>query len=58
MIDLIAQRLAHLEAALRQFGPWQGQKLNLTPAWLVDRLEEKIRAIDWKKAANDVERFL
>ena len=48
----------HLDAALRQLGPWQGQKLKLTPEWVVDRLNEKIRAIDWKKAATDVERFL
>lgn len=48
----------HLEAALRQLGPWQGQKLKLTSAWIVEQLNEKIRAIDWKKAASDVERFL
>jgi predicted nucleotidyltransferase component of viral defense system len=54
----IRPNLPHLQAALRQLGPWQGQKLKLTPEWTVERLVEKIRAIDWKKAAADVERFL
>lgn len=54
----VQPNLPHLKAALRQVGPWQGQKPKVTATWVVDRLNEKIREIDWKKAAGDVERFL
>ena len=50
--------LAHLQAALRQHGPWAGQHVTVSDAWLVDALAEKIASVDWKTAANDVERFL
>ena len=50
--------LAHLQAALRQHGPWAGQHVTVSDEWLVDALAEKIASVDWKTAANDVERFL
>jgi hypothetical protein len=50
--------LPHLEAALKQYGPWKGQDLAVTTRWVIDRLDEKISTIDWKAAAADVERFL
>ena len=50
--------LAHLQAALRQHGPWAGQTVTVSHEWLVDALAEKIASVDWKTAANDVERFL
>ena len=50
--------LAHLQAALRQHGPWAGQHVTVSHEWLVDALAEKIASVDWKTAANDVERFL
>lgn len=51
--------LKHLQAALFQFGPWAEEKgLIVNHAWLKGRLTEKISSIDWKVAAQDVERFL
>jgi predicted nucleotidyltransferase component of viral defense system len=50
--------LPHLEAALKQYGPWKGQDLAVTTQWVIDRLDEKISTVDWKAAAADVERFL
>lgn len=47
-----------LKAALYQFGPWQGKALTIDGKWLKQMLLEKISSIDWKEAANDVERFL
>ncbi|MHC4887016.1 MAG: nucleotidyl transferase AbiEii/AbiGii toxin family protein [Planctomycetota bacterium] len=47
-----------LQSALIQSGPWQGSALNLDTDWLRKVLLEKIGAIDWKQAANDVRRFL
>lgn len=51
--------LKHLEAALKQFGPWSNkQNLNVDRSWLNEALTNKIASVDWKKAAIDVERFL
>ena len=54
----VSPNLPHLEAALRQFGPWQGTDVAVSRDWLEDVLRQKIAAIDWKAAAQDVERFL
>jgi predicted nucleotidyltransferase component of viral defense system len=54
----VAPNLPHLQAALRQAGPWKDQPLEINRQWVIDRLMEKIAAIDWKAAAADVERFL
>lgn len=48
----------HLQAALEQHGPWQGQSQLIDQAWLKNALAIKVAALDWKKAAGDVERFL
>ncbi len=50
--------LSLLENALVQYGPWQGEKLKLDREWMVQMLKEKIGAIDWHDAAEDVKRFL
>lgn len=50
--------LAHLQSALYQWGPWQGQALTVDRHWLATALGERIAAVDWKEAAADVERFL
>ena len=51
--------LRHLEAALRQFGPWSDENaLEVTTGWLESALTDKIRSIDWDEASNDVRRFL
>ncbi len=54
----VSPNLPHLQAALDQMGPWQGQHLAIDRAWLVDQLHRKILTIDWAAAASDVERFL
>jgi hypothetical protein len=54
----VPPNLPHLQAALNQYGPWAGQSLIISTRWIVDKLNEKIIAIDWKAAAADVERFL
>lgn len=51
--------LPHLEAALRQFGPWSDEKaLAVNTDWLASTLTDKIRSIDWREASDDVRRFL
>lgn len=54
----VAPNLPHLQAALRQAGPWKDQPLEINRHWVIARLMEKIGAIDWKAAAADVGRFL
>jgi predicted nucleotidyltransferase component of viral defense system len=48
----------HLQAALDQYGPWQGQSRTIDQSWLRNALVEKITSINWKEAAEDVMRFL
>ena len=50
--------LPHLQAALQQWGPWQGQSIHMDVVWLRHALQDKINTVDWRKAAQDVERFL
>jgi hypothetical protein len=50
--------LKHLEAALFQYGPWQGTKLEVDIPWLKDALHEKVASINWDDAKVDVNRFL
>lgn len=50
--------LPHLQAALQQWGPWQGQSIHVDTIWLRKVLQDKINTVDWEKAAQDVERFL
>jgi predicted nucleotidyltransferase component of viral defense system len=50
--------LAHLQAALFQWGPWADQKINLNIEWLKHELTQKAISIDWQAAATDVQRFL
>jgi predicted nucleotidyltransferase component of viral defense system len=55
----VAPNLPHLEAALRQFGPWSNDPgLAVDPAWLRSALASKIGTIDWLTAASDVRPFL
>ena len=54
----VTPNLKLLKNALEQFGPWQGETLNLDRDWLGNALGEKISSINWKDAAADVERFL
>ena len=55
----VTPNLAHLEAALRQFGPWSKTKdFTVTPEWLDKTLGHAIGKVEWPKAADDVRRFL
>jgi hypothetical protein len=55
----VAPNLRHLSAALRQAGPWSGQQeLDVDVAWLYGQLADSIGRIDWREAAQDVQRFL
>jgi len=54
----IQPNFAHLQAALYQYGPWTGQKLAIDKDWLINTLLEKVAAINWNEAAEDVARFL
>ena len=48
----------HLQAALDQHGPWQGQSLLVNQDWLKNALMNKVTKIDWEEATEDVTRFL
>ncbi len=51
--------LPHLEAALRQFGPWsEDDTLSVDLSWLEKEMTRCIGAIDWEAAKQDVSRFL
>jgi hypothetical protein len=55
----VAPNLAHLEAALKQSGPWSedaGRAVNLQ--WVEAELSRSIGSIDWDEAKKDVRRFL
>ena len=55
----VIPNLPHLEAALRQFGPWsQTENLDVTPDWLDKTLGRAIGEVEWSRAADDVRRFL
>jgi len=55
----VTPNLVHLQAGLRQIGPWQGRDdLEIEMEWLVDALRTRIAVIDWKAAGQDVSRFL
>jgi len=47
-----------LSAALRQLGPWKGQAIRSDRAWCIEQLQRTIQTIDWKKAREDVRRFV
>ncbi len=54
----IRPNLPHLQSALIQYGPWKGQEIEIDTDWLNHALLEKVAAIDWSEATQDVERFL
>lgn len=47
-----------LASALGQMGPWQGQQLHVDRDWCLGQLRAKIEATDWKRAREDVRRFI
>ncbi len=55
----IYPNLPHLEAALRQYGPWSEKKdLKVDQNWLKEKLTDRIQEINWEDAKTDVSRFL
>lgn len=54
----VSPNLDLLRAALEQYGPWQGQRVPVDHQWLRNALLDKIAAVDWPAAAQDVTRFL
>ena len=54
----IHPNLPHLQAALYQHGPWQGQSMTVDQSRVKSALVDKVTAIDWKEATADVTRFL
>jgi predicted nucleotidyltransferase component of viral defense system len=54
----ICPNYLHLQAALYQHGPWQGQSQSVDHAWTRNALLNKVKQIDWDEAATDVTRFL
>lgn len=55
----IFPNLTHLEAALRQFGPWSyDDNLKVDALWLEAAVTDKIHSINWEDAREDVRRFL
>jgi len=47
-----------LASAINQTGPWEGEKQNVTKEWVHEKLNQKIKEINWEEAKKDVERFL
>ena len=59
MKQQISPNLLHLQNTLIQFGPWANDKdLVVDLIWLKETLKNKITTINWRDAADDVERFL
>lgn len=47
-----------LSSAINQLGPWKGQGITIDKKWVFAELEKKITSLDWKKAVEDVRRFV
>ncbi len=47
-----------LSSALDQAGPWKGEGVAATPAWLEERLRGRLAEIDLRDAARDVLPFV
>lgn len=54
----VEPNLKLLANALLQQGPWKNKKQEITVAWLLNALRDKIGTIDWRVARSDVQRFL
>ena len=55
----VSPNLPHLQNALVQYGPWEGQdRLAIDENWVCAELQNKIDKIDWIEAAADVAPFL
>lgn len=54
----VSPNFIFLSNALDQQGPWANKKNIVTPDWFVEAMQQKIKHVDWNKAADDVSPFL
>lgn len=54
----ISINLVLLENALKQQGPWKLQPISINLPWVLRALHEKIDAIDWTNAIDDIKPFI
>lgn len=55
----VSLNFPHLQNALIQYGPWEGQEnLVIDEGWVREELKKKIDSIEWAVAAADVAPFL
>ena len=54
----IGVNYAFLTSAINQLGPWQGGGVLADKNWVVSELKEKITAMNWKQAVDDVRHFI
>ena len=54
----VTPNFVFLANALYQQGPWADQRKIVTPTWFIEVIQQKIKSIDWNKAASDVAPFL
>jgi len=54
----VTPNFVFLANALYQQGPWANQEITVTPTWFTEAMQQKIKSIDWNKAASDVAPFL
>jgi predicted nucleotidyltransferase component of viral defense system len=47
-----------LSSALNQTGPWKGKNVKADRAWCLEQLQDRIKAINWTQAREDVRRFV
>ena len=47
-----------LSSALDQQGPWKGKQPETDNAWCIEQLNAVIEALDWRRARDDVRRFV
>lgn len=47
-----------LSLALDQQGAWKGLNIKADKEWFIENLKKRVSKIDWKKAVDDVKRFL
>lgn len=47
-----------LASAVDQAGPWAGRGARIDGAFVIAKLKDKVGEIDWRRAADDVRRFL
>lgn len=47
-----------LASALKQQGPWHGQKLQIDKEWCLKTLRDRICSLNWQEAKDDIKHFI